>query len=111
MNTKTAKPEPPHVAALRRIITRPREAGIVGASAYWLGDIRGEPLGPESDRTIAPCAQALTMIQAGANAEILVVWARLADGRAYRVSGGTFLVDMAEAAAGLPARPRTLTPR
>ncbi len=109
MNTKTDEPEPPHVTALRRIIGRPREVGIVGASAYWLGDIYGEPMGPESDRTLAPCAQALAMIEAGTDPETLVVWARLADGTRYRVSGGIYLVDMAEATAGLPARSRILT--
>lgn len=107
MTTKTVKPESPHIAALRRIIAGPQEVGIVGATAYWLGDTVGNPLGPESDRTLAPCAEALTMVDAGTDPDTLVVWARLADGRPYRVSGGIYLVDMAEGAAGLPRRLRT----
>ena len=108
MSTRTHKPESPQVAALRRLFARPREIVIDDAQAYWLGDIHGKPLGPESDRTLAPFAQALTMIQAGTDPETLIVWARLDDGDLYRVSGGVYLLDMAEAAAGLPARPRVL---
>ncbi len=48
------------------------------------------------------------MIRAGTDPETLVVWARLTAGDLYRVAGGMCLVDMAEAAAGLPARPRLL---
>jgi len=108
MTTNTAKPESPGVTRLRQILARPREVGIIGAQAYWLGDVHGAPLGPESDRTLAPCAQALSLVGSGTDPETLVVWARLTAGDLYRVSGGICLVDMAEAAAGLPARPRVV---
>ncbi len=108
MTTKTAKPESPGVTRLRQILARPREVGIVGAQAYWLGDIDGASLGPGSDRTLAPFAQALTMVKAGRDPATLALWARLEDGDVYLVAEDDILVDMAEAAAGLPARLRVL---
>ncbi len=108
MTTKTAKPESQGVTRLRQILARPSEVGIIGAQAYWLGDIHGAPLGPESDRTLAPFALALSVVQAGTDPATLVVWARLEDGDLYLVAEDDILVDMAEAAAGLPARPRVL---
>ncbi|MCY7420044.1 MAG: hypothetical protein LH650_16460 [Chloroflexi bacterium] len=108
MTTKTVKPESPGVIRLRQILARPREVGIIGAQAYWLGDIHGAPLGPESDRTLAPFAQALAMVGSGTDPATLAVWARLEDGDLYLVAEDDILVDMAEAAAGLPARPRVL---
>lgn len=101
MTTKTVKSESPHIAALRRIIAGPQEVGIVGATAYWLGDTVGNPLGPESDRTLAPCAEALTMVDAGTDPDTLVVWARLADGRPYRARASGI-------AAGIPGLSATI---
>ena len=106
MRTKIARLESPGVAALRRLLAGPLEVRIDGAEAYWLGDVHGEPMGPESDRTLDPCAQALRLVQAGVDPDTLVLWARLADGESCRVSGGICLVDRAEAAAGVPARTR-----
>ena len=108
MTTKIAKPESPGVAKLRRMFAQIREVGIIGAQAYWLGDIHGAPLGPESDRTLAPLAQALSMVQAGTDPATLAVWARLGDGELYLVAEDDILVHWAEVAAGLPARPRVL---
>ena len=108
MTTNTAKPESPGVAKMRLMLARIREVGIIGAQAYWLGDIHGAPLGSESDRTLAPFAQALTMVKAGRDPATLALWARLEDGDVYLVAEDDILVDMAEAAAGLPARLRVL---
>ncbi len=93
---------------LRRLTDGPFEVGIGGALAYCLGDLQGSPLGPESDRTLAPFAQALESVRAGRSPESMVVWSRLTDGERYRVAGGAALVDLAEAAAGVPAKPRVL---
>lgn len=91
------------------MLAGPLEVGVVGAQAYWLGDIEGNPFGPVSDRTLGPCTLALSMVESGTDPGTLVVWARLANGDRYRVSGGIALVDMAEAAAGLPRTPRAVT--
>ena len=109
MSTRTARPESAKVAAFRRKLANTREVVIDGATAYWLGDMRGTPLGPESDRTLAPLAQGLAMIGAGADPATLAVWARLEDGELYLVADDPYLIDFAEAAAGLPPRPRALT--
>jgi hypothetical protein len=82
------------------------EVSVDGACAYWLGDRNGAPIGPESERTLAPFALALNLVRSGVPLEGLVVWSRLADGQRYRVAGGAALVELAEAAAGIPARPR-----
>jgi hypothetical protein len=106
MTTKPVPTEAERIEAFRRTLARPREVVIDGARAYWLGGLDGNALGPESDRTIEPCAQALTMVRSGTDPETLVVWARLDSGEVYRVAGGIFLVSMAKAAAGIPAGPR-----
>ena len=108
MTTRTAKPESPRVAASRRMLADLREVVIEDAEAYWLGDMSGAPLGPESDGTLDPFARGLSLIQVGADPATLAVWARLQDGDLYLVAEDDFLVDMAEAAAGIPARPRIL---
>jgi hypothetical protein len=90
------------------MLARPREVVIDDATAYWLGDMDGNPLGPESDRTLAPLAQGLAMIEAGADPATLAVWARVGDGELYLVADDPYLVSFAEAAAGLPPKPRAL---
>ena len=72
MNTRAARAESPRVAAFRRMIAQIREVRIDGAEAYWLGDIHGKPLGPESDRTLTPFAEALALVQAGTYPEALL---------------------------------------
>jgi hypothetical protein len=108
MTTRTARSESPEIAAVRRALADIREVVIEDATAYWLGDLHGNPLGPESDRTLAPLAQGLAMIEAGADPATLAVWARLRDGGPYLVADDPYLVDFAEAAAGIPAKPRVL---
>ena len=48
------------------------------------------------------------MIRSGTDPATLAVWARLEDGELYVVAEDQNLVDFAEAAAGLPPRPRVL---
>lgn len=76
------------------------------AEAYWLEDATGRRLGPESDRTLAPFAQTLALVESGMPPDGLAVWCRLTDARRFRVTHGTFLLDTAEAAAGIPTKPR-----
>lgn len=110
MSTRTARAESPRVAAFRRKLADIREVRIIGATAYWLADMQGSPLGPESDRTLEPLAQGLAMIRAGADPASLAVWARLDDGNLYLVADDPYLTDFAEAAAGLPRQRPTSRP-
>lgn len=91
-----------------KLLAGPLEVAVDGAQAYWLGDLRGSQLSPESERTLAPCARALALTRTGIDPDTLVLWARLADGELYQVSAGLLLLDMAEAAAGIPARQRAI---
>jgi hypothetical protein len=86
----------------------PLEITIDQAVAYWVADRKGEPLGPESDRSLEPCALVLRLVGAGADPDELVLTARLDDGQVTDVGSGLNLVDLAEAAAGIPARPRVI---
>ena len=103
MRTRTAESQA--VARMRALLAGPLEVRIDGAVAYWIADANGTPLGPESDRTLEPCALVLRLTAAGADPEELTLWARLQDGELYDVGGGDSLVDTAEGAAGIPARP------
>lgn len=111
MHTKTPKVESARVQALRTLLAGPLEIRIDRAEAYWLEDRTGAVLGAESDRTLAPCAQVLLLINAGRDPDDLALWARLRGGERYEVSSGIFLVDMAEGAAGIPPRPRVIRER
>jgi hypothetical protein len=86
----------------------PLEITIDRAVAYWLADREIRPLGPESDRTLAPFALVLKLVADGADPDDLVLMARLDDGVIFGVGSGIELVDLAEAAAGIPARPRVI---
>lgn len=106
MTMRTARPESPEIATVRRSLANIREIVIEDATAYWLGDMDGNPLGPESDRTLGPLTQGLAMIQAGADPATLAVWARVKDDGLYLVADDPYLVDFAEAAAGISPKPR-----
>jgi hypothetical protein len=87
---------------MRALLAGPTEIVIDGAVSYWLGTPVGEPLGPESDRTLAPCALALRLAADGTDPEHLVLWARLASGTRYQVGGGVDLVAASVSAADVP---------
>lgn len=111
MRTRTTRSSDPVIAAFEELLDGPMGVSIIGAEAYWLEDQAGDRIGAEHDRTDAPFAQALALVNAGADPDNLSVWARLAHGERYRVGSGLILVDMAEGAAGIPGRPRVCTDR
>jgi hypothetical protein len=84
------------------MLTNLREVVIDGAQAYWLGDVDGNPRGPESDGTLGPLTQALELVRAGTDPSTLAVWARLTDGERYLVAEDDLLVAFAQAATGQP---------
>ena len=106
MRTSTRTAESPAVARMRAFLAGPLEVRIDGAAAYWIGQSDGTPLGPESDRTLDPCALVLQLIADGVDPDDLMLWARLENGELYDVGGGVNLVGMALGTFGIPARPR-----
>lgn len=97
------------VEDVRRILQGPLELVLDDADAYWLEDDLGHRLGPESDRSLGPLSLALELHRAGRDADTMRLCARLDTGERYDLGGGLNLIDCAEAAAGIPARPRTPT--
>lgn len=108
MSTRAAADRRGAAERLREILSHPLELVIDGAVAYWLEDDAGHRLSQESSRTIESFACALELHQMGRDPESMLLCARLEDGERYEVGGGPYLIDMAEAAAGIPARPRHL---
>jgi hypothetical protein len=105
MSTRTDAAEAARVAAFKQRMSRPIEIVIEDAVAYWLADRGGQMLGQKSDRTVAPFAMALEMIDSGVDPDELVVYARLKDGSRYEVGSGVHLAGMARRSAGIPAGP------
>ncbi|MFV2063937.1 MAG: hypothetical protein ACC726_10560 [Chloroflexota bacterium] len=91
---------------VKRKLNGPIEVVIDDAVSYWLADASGRRLGPESTRTIHPMAQALRLERSGSDPEAMVLWAIFETGELYEVASGAILIDMAEASAGIPRRPR-----
>lgn len=111
MRTKAARSCDPVIARFEDLLDGPMGVSITGAEAYWLEDSGGNRLGPEHERTEAPFAHAMSLVESGTDPDELHVWARLAHGERYEVGSGVDLVDMAEGAAGIPARARICTDR
>jgi hypothetical protein len=108
MSTKAAPGPRRSIEDVRRILARPLELALDDAVAYWLEDDAGHRLGPESDRSLAPLFLALELSQSGRDPDDLRLCARLETGERFELGGGPSLIGVAEAAADLPRRPRTL---
>jgi hypothetical protein len=52
----------------------------------------------------------LELYRAGRDPDTMLLVARLETGERYELEGGVVLIDLAEASAGIPARPRTPLP-
>ncbi|MFV2063938.1 MAG: hypothetical protein ACC726_10565 [Chloroflexota bacterium] len=109
MTTKERTDSAALIERYRQIVSRPLELVLDDAVAYWLEDDAGHRLGPESHRSLAPLFLALELTQAGRDPDDLLLCARLDTGERFELGGGPSLIGAAEAAAGIPARPRTVT--
>ena len=84
------------------LVMRPRDG-----QAALVHQVKKQPAKVwSSDRSLAPCLLVVRLVGAGADPQGLALWARLDDGQVHEVGSGDELLDLAEAAAGLPARPR-----
>jgi len=108
MRTKTLPKAKRTIEEVHRILDGPLELVIDDAVAYWLEDDEGQRLSPEASRTLGPFARALELHRTGMDPDHMLLCARLETAERYEVGGGPPLIDMAEAAAGVPARPRTV---
>jgi len=106
MRMKAKSPRRWSVEDVKRKLNGPIEVVIDDAVNYWLADLSGRRLSPESTRTIHPMAQALRLERSGSDPEAMVLWAVFETGEQYEVASGAILIDMAEASAGIPRRPR-----
>jgi hypothetical protein len=107
MSTRTTRSPRLTVEEVHRILDGPLELVIDDAVSYWLEDDAGDRLSEEATTTKGPFARALELHELGRDPDRMVLVARLDTGERYEVGGGLPLIDMAEAAAGIPARPRT----
>ena len=108
MNTKAAPRARRSIEDVKRILARPLELVLDDAVAYWLEDGKGHRLGPESDRSLAPLFLVLELAKSGRDPDDMMLCSRLETGERFELGGGPNLIDAAEAAAGIPARPRTV---
>jgi len=108
MNTKGRTDPAALIERYRQIVSRPLELVLDDAVAYWLEDGAGHRLGPESDRSLAPLFLALELAQSGRDPDKMMLCARLETGERFELGGGPNLIAVAEAAARVPQRPRTL---
>lgn len=106
MRTKSAPDSEATIERFRRIVSGRLRLVITDAVSYWLEDDAGTRLSAEAATSIEPLARVLEFTRSGADPEHLLLCARLQTGERYEVGSGSNLVDIAEAAAGIPARPR-----
>ena len=74
--------------------------------AYWLEDLAGHQMTPESDRSLGPLSQAHDLQGSGSDLAELVLVARLTTGERYELGRGAILAGMARMAARLPGEPK-----
>jgi hypothetical protein len=111
MRTKPARSDEERIRAFHEKLDQPSIVGIDDATAYWLEDADGRRIGEESPTSEAPLFAALAAIRRGVDPTGLFLLCNAPDEGApddgrYVITTGDFLVEFAESAAGIPARPR-----
>ncbi len=87
-------------------LRRPHAWTITGIEAFWIENASGRRLIGESPDTGPAFAAVLTAIRQGSDPDDLVVVGRRPSGHRSVLGSGLDLRDVAEAAAGIPARRR-----
>lgn len=111
MRTKPARSDEERIRAFHEKLDQPSIVEIDDATAYWLEDVDGRPIGEQSPTSEAPLLAAPGEVQRGVDPiELSLVCDAPDDGAPdqgrYVISTGIGLLWMAESAAGLPPRPR-----
>jgi hypothetical protein len=111
MHTKPAHSDEERIRAFHQKLDQPSIVAIDGATAYWLEDADSLRIGEESTTSEAPLLAALAAIRRGVDPIGLYLLCNAPDEGApddgrYVITTGDFLVEFAESAAGIPARPR-----
>jgi hypothetical protein len=111
MRTKPAHSDEERLRAFNELLDQPSIVEIDDATDYWLEGDDGRLIGAKSPTSEAPLLAALAVVRRGVDPSGLSLVCHipddetLVDGR-YVVGSGPDLVEMAEWAAGIPARPR-----
>jgi hypothetical protein len=111
MRTKPARSDEERIRAFHERLDRPSIVAIIGATTYWLEGEGGRRIGEESSTSEAPLLAALAEIQGGVDPIGLSLVCDTPDEGRHVITTGDFLVEFAESAAGIPARPRMPAPR
>jgi hypothetical protein len=115
MRTKPARSDAERIRAFREKLSQASIVEIDDATIYWLEDQDRRQIGAASSTSEAPLLAALAEIQRGLNPNDLSLLCDVPDkgapdDRRYVITSGDFLVEFAESAAGIPARPRMPAP-
>jgi len=107
MRTKHVDRSADPLQRFHEALRRPRGLIIDGIDAFWVENAAGDRLSGESPDTGPALAEALAAFQNGADPDdVVLVGQRSRGGGRSLISSGLILQDLAEAAAGIPARPR-----
>ena len=87
-------------------LRRPHTWRIPGIDAFWLEDAAGDPLTEEFTDESDVFAAALVAMNGRADVEDVFLVGRRTRGSRTVLTNGLILQDLAEASAGIPARPR-----
>ena len=111
MHTNPARSDQERIRAFHERLDQPSIVEIDYATAYWLEDADGRRIGEPSSTSEAPLLAALAEIRRGVDPIRLFLLCNVPDEGSpddgpYVITTGDFLVEFAESAAGIPARPR-----
>jgi hypothetical protein len=91
---------------LRAALLPPHTWHVDGIDAFWIESDDGSALSPEFADTGPAYEAARPMLVAAGKPEAIALIGRRPDGRTVELMRGAFLLDIAEAHLGLPARSR-----
>ena len=106
MRTRPANPPTDRLQAFKDALRRPHTWRITGIDAFWLEDRAGNRRTAEFPDTGPAYDAILAVIRSGAHPDDVVLVGRRPEGGRSVISSGEVLLDIAEAHAGIPARPR-----
>ncbi len=106
MHTKRVNPSTDPLQRFNDALRRPHTWTITGVDAFWIENASGRRLSDESPGTGPAFAAVLAAIRQGVDPDDIVLVGRRTRGGRSVLGSGLDLQDIAEAAAGIPARRR-----